>query len=350
MPKPFSVDAPKGAPNVVIIMLDDVGYGAPSTFGGKINMPTLQRLADNGISYNNFHTTALCAPTRAALKSGRNHHMMNMGSIPEVATGYAGNTTIVPDYAQPVAEILRLNGYNTAAFGKWHETPGKEMTAAGPQVRWPTRQGFEKFYGFIGAEENMWDPTIHDGVTLVNPPNKKNYHFLEDMTDQSIAWMRAQKSLKPDKPFFIYYASAGSHAPHHAPKKFIEKYKGKFDQGWEKIRQETYQKQLAMGVIPKGTKLADKEATLPNWSEMTAQQKRVFARQAEVYAAFTEYSDYEAGRLIDAIDEIGELDNTLVLYISGDNGGSAEGDASGQWNWNHFLNGIPETPGEQEFT
>ena len=347
MPKPFSVDAPKGAPNVVIIMLDDVGYGAPSTFGGKINMPTLQRLADNGISYNNFHTTALCAPTRAALKSGRNHHMMNMGSIPEVATGYAGNTTIVPDYAQPVAEILRLNGYNTAAFGKWHETPGKEMTAAGPQVRWPTRQGFEKFYGFIGAEENMWDPTIHDGVTLVNPPNKKNYHFLEDMTDQSIAWMRAQKSLKPDKPFFIYYASAGSHALHHAPKNFIENTKENLIKvGKNKTRD--LPEATAMGVIPKGTKLADKEATLPNWSEMTAQQKRVFARQAEVYAAFTEYSDYEAGRLIDAIDEIGELDNTLVLYISGDNGGSAEGDASGQWNWNHFLNGIPETPGEQE--
>ena len=349
MPKPFSVDAPKGAPNVVVILLDDVGYGAPSTFGGKVNMPTLQKLADNGLSYNNFHTTALCAPTRSALKGGRNHHVMNFGSIPEIATGFAGNTTLLPDYAQPIAEILRLNGYNTAAFGKWHETPGKEMTAAGPQVRWPTRQGFEKFYGFVvGAEDNMWDPTIHDGVTLVEPQEKENYHFLADMTDKSIAWMRAQKSLKPDKPFFIYYASAGSHAPHHAPKSFIKKYKGKFDQGWDKTRKEIFKQQKKLGVIPQNTQLVETPSTIPVWNDMTAQQKKVFARQAEVFAAYTEYSDYEAGRLIDAIDDMGQLDNTLVVYISGDNGTSAEGDASGQWNWNHFLNGIPESPAEQE--
>ena len=243
--------------------------------------------------------------------------------------------------------MLRLNGYSTAAFGKWHETPGKEMTAAGPQVRWPTRQGFEKFYGFVGAEASMWDPTVYDGVTLVEPERKEGYHFLEDMTDQSIAWMREQKALKPNKPFFIYYSSAGSHAPHHAPKDFIAKYKGKFDQGWEQTRQETYQNQLAKGIIPRNTKLTKKESTLPDWDKMSAQQKSIFSRQAEVFAAFTEYSDYQVGRLVDAIDDLGELDNTLVVYISGDNGTSAEGNASGQWNWGHFLNGVPESPEEQ---
>merc|ERR1711965_1184812 len=197
----WEVTAPADAPNVVIILLDDVGYAAPSAFGGAVNMPTAEKLADNGLRYNKFHTTALCAPTRAALKSGRNHHKVNTGSIPEIATGYAGNSTVVPDYAVPVAEILRLNGYNTAAFGKWHETPGRETTAAGPQTRWPTRQGFEKFYGFVGAEDNMWEPTIHDGVTVVDAPKKDRYHFTEDMTDQAIGWVRQQKSIKPDSHF-----------------------------------------------------------------------------------------------------------------------------------------------------
>ena len=212
LPPQWEVTAPAGAPNVVIILLDDVGYAAPSAFGGVVNMPTAERLAQDGLRYNRFHTTALCAPTRAALKSGRNHHKVNTGSIPEVATGYAGNSTVVPDYAIPVAEILRLNGYNTAAFGKWHETPGRETTAAGPQTRWPTRQGFEKFYGFVGAEDNMWEPTIHDGVTIVDAPKKDRYHFTEDMTDQAIGWVRQQKAIKPDKPFFIYYSSAGAHS------------------------------------------------------------------------------------------------------------------------------------------
>ena len=204
LPTPWEVKAPEGAPNVVIVLLDDIGFGGPSPFGGPINMPTLQKLADNGLSYNRFHTIALCAPTRAALKTGRNHHQVNMGSIPEIATGYAGNTTVVPDNAAPIAEVLRQNGFATGAFGKWHETPSRETTAGGPQTRWPTRQGFEKFYGFLGAEENMYEPSLHDGVTIIDTPQKPDYHLLEDMTDQAIAWVREQKSMRPDKPFFIY--------------------------------------------------------------------------------------------------------------------------------------------------
>ena len=348
LPPQFEVTAPKGAPNVVIILLDDVGFAAPSAFGGAVNMPTAEKLADNGLRYNKFHTTALCAPTRAALKSGRNHHKVNMGSIPEIATGYAGNSTVVPDYAQPVAEILRLNGYNTGAFGKWHETPGRETTAAGPQTRWPTRQGFEKFYGFVGAEDNMWDPTIHDGVTVVDAPKKEGYHFTADMTDQAIGWMRQQKSIKPDKPFFIYYSSAGSHSPHHVSKEWIAKYKGKFDEGWDVLRERNLQNQIKAGIVPEGTQMAKAPDSIPKWDSLTPQQKKIYARQAEVFAAFTEYSDYEAGRLIQAIEDLGELDNTLVIYITGDNGASVEGDRTGQWNWNHYLNGVEETPDEQE--
>ncbi len=348
MPNQWEVKAPQGAPNVVIILLDDVGFAAPSAFGGAVKMPTAEKLASNGLRYNKFHTTALCAPTRASLKSGRNHHKVNMGSIPEIATGYAGNSTVVPDYAQPVAEILRLNGYNTGAFGKWHETPGRETTAAGPQTRWPTRQGFEKFYGFVGAEDNMWDPTIHDGVTVVDAPEKEGYHFTEDMTDQAIGWVRQQKSIKPDKPFFVYYSSAGAHSPHHVSKEWIAKYKGKFDQGWDVLRQQNLQNQIKAGIVPAGTPLAKTPDSVPSWNSLTDQQKRIYARQAEVFAAYVEHSDYEAGRLIQAIDDLGELDNTLVIYITGDNGASPEGDFSGHWNWNHFLNGVEETPDEQE--
>ena len=347
LPAPWEVKAPAGAPNVVIILLDDIGFGAPSPFGGPVNMPTLQQLADNGLSYNRFHTIALCAPTRGALKSGRNHHRVNMGSIPEIATGYAGNTTVIPDTAAPIAEVLRQNGFNTAAFGKWHETPGRETTAAGPQTRWPTRQGFEKFYGFLGAEENMYEPSLHDGVTIVDFPDKPGYHLLEDMTDQAIGWVRQQQGMRPDKPFFIYYSSAGSHAPHQVAPEWIEKYKGKFDQGWDAIRAQTLKDQIARGVVPEGTELAQKPASVPDWDDLTDDQRKVYARQAEVFAAFSEYSDYQAGRLLKAIDDLGALDNTLVIYISGDNGTSPEGDQTGHWNWGHFLNGVPETTEEQ---
>ena len=347
MPEPWEVRAPEGAPNVVIILLDDIGFGAPSPFGGPVNMPTLQHLADNGLSYNRFHTIALCAPTRGALKSGRNHHRVNMGSIPEIATGFAGNTTVIPDTAAPIAEVLRQNGYNTGAFGKWHETPGRETTAAGPQTRWPTRQGFEKFYGFLGAEENMYEPSLHDGVTVIDFPDKPDYHLLEDMTDQAISWVRQQQGMRPDKPFFVYYSSAGSHAPHQVAPEWIEKYEGQFDQGWDVIRAQTLKDQIARGVVPEGTELAPKPASVPDWNDLSDDEKTVYARQAEVFAAFSEYSDYEAGRLLQAIDDLGALDNTIVVYISGDNGTSPEGDQTGHWNWGHFLNGIPETTEEQ---
>ena len=347
MPEPWEVRAPEGAPNVVIILLDDIGFGAPSPFGGPVNMPTLQHLADNGLRYNRFHTIALCAPTRGALKSGRNHHRVNMGSIPEIATGFAGNTTVIPDTAAPIAEVLRQNGYNTGAFGKWHETPGRETTAAGPQTRWPTRQGFEKFYGFLGAEENMYEPSLHDGVTVIDFPDKPDYHLLEDMTDQAISWVRQQQGMRPDKPFFVYYSSAGSHAPHQVAPEWIEKYEGQFDQGWDVIRAQTLKDQIARGVVPEGTELAPKPASVPDWNDLSDDEKTVYARQAEVFAAFSEYSDYEAGRLLKAIDDLGALDNTIVVYISGDNGTSPEGDQTGHWNWGHFLNGIPETTEEQ---
>ena len=347
MPEPWEVRAPEGAPNVVIILLDDIGFGAPSPFGGPVNMPTLQHLADNGLRYNRFHTIALCAPTRGALKSGRNHHRVNMGSIPEIATGFAGNTTVIPDTAAPIAEVLRQNGYNTGAFGKWHETPGRETTAAGPQTRWPTRQGFEKFYGFLGAEENMYEPSLHDGVTVIDFPDNPDYHLLEDMTDQAISWVRQQQGMRPDKPFFVYYSSAGSHAPHQVAPEWIEKYEGQFDQGWDVIRAQTLKDQIARGVVPEGTELAPKPASVPDWNDLSDDEKTVYARQAEVFAAFSEYSDYEAGRLLEAIDDLGALDNTIVVYISGDNGTSPEGDQTGHWNWGHFLNGIPETTEEQ---
>jgi len=347
LPTPWEVKAPQGAPNVVIVLLDDIGFAGPSPFGGPINMPTLQKLADNGLSYNRFHTIALCAPTRAALKTGRNHQQVNMGSIPEIATGYAGNTTVVPDNAAPIAEVLRQNGFATGAFGKWHETPSRETTAGGPQTRWPTRQGFEKFYGFLGAEENMYEPSLHDGVTIIDTPDKPDYHFLEDMTDQAIAWVREQKSMRPDKPFFIYYSSAGSHAPHQVNQEWIEKYQGQFDQGWDAVRNQALQAQIERGVVPAGTELPPKPASVPDWDSLNDDKKKIYARQAEVYAAFSEYSDYETGRLLDAIDDLGELDNTLVIYISGDNGTSPEGDQTGNWNWNKYLNGVPETDAEQ---
>ena len=347
LPTPWEVKAPAGAPNVVIILLDDIGFGAPSPFGGPVNMPTLQKLADNGLSYNRFHTIALCAPTRAALKSGRNHHRVNMGSIPEIATGYAGNTTVIPDTAVPIAEILRQNGYNTGAFGKWHETPGRETTAAGPQTRWPTRQGFEKFYGFIGAEENMYEPSLHDGVTVIDFPDKPGYHLLEDMTDQAISWVRQQQSMRPDKPFFIYYASAGSHSPHQVSPEWVAKYRGQFDAGWDEIRAQTLKDQIARGVVPAGTELAPKPASVPDWDDLSDDERKVYTRQAEVFAAFSEYSDYQVGRLLQAIEDLGALDNTLLIYISGDNGTSSEGNQTGHWNWGHFLNGIPETTEEQ---
>jgi arylsulfatase A-like enzyme len=339
-PPRFEVKAPPRAPNVVIVLIDDIGFGHASAFGGPINMPTLQALADNGLRYNRFHTTSLCSPTRTALLTGRNHHVNNAGAIMELATAFPGNTGVRPNSVAPLAEILRLNGYSTAAFGKYHETAPWEASVSGPYDRWPTRSGFDKFYGFIGGETNQWAPAVYDGVTRVEVPHDPNYHFTTDMTNQAIAWMRFQQALTPDKPFYTYFATGATHAPHHAPKEYIAKYKGKFDQGWDKLREETFARQLKLGVVPPGTKLTPRPAEIPAWDSLSADQKRLFARQMETFAGFGEHTDHEVGRLVEALRDMGELDNTLFFYIVGDNGSSAEGGPDGSYNEILALNGI----------
>ncbi len=341
-PVPFNVTAPKDAPNVVIILIDDLGLGATTTFGGPIKTPTMDKLAANGLRYNNFHTTALCSPTRMALKTGRNHHTTNTGSIMETATAYPGNTGQLPNSVAPLAEMLRLNGYSTGAFGKWHETAAWETSVSGPFDRWPTHQGFDKFYGFIGGETDQWAPLIYDGVKKVNPPKMENYHFTTDMTNQAINWVKAQQSMTPDKPFFIYFATGAVHAPHHVSKEWSDKYKGKFDKGWDAVREETVKKQKEMGIIPEKTKLAPKPEDIKDWDKLPENERKLFARQAEVFAGFMEMTDYEVGRLLDVIEEIGELDNTLFIFIAGDNGTSAEGGFVGMYNEMTYFNGVEE--------
>ncbi len=342
-PPRFEVKAPANAPNVLIVLIDDMGFGQSSAFGGPIQMPTVERLANAGLRYNEFHTTALCSPTRTALLSGRNHHMNNMGSITETATAFPGNTGQRPNSVATVAEMLRLNGYSTAAFGKSHETAAWELSPSGPTDRWPTRSGLDKFYGFIGGETNQWAPLLYDGMNQVEPSHDPNYNFMTDMTNQAIAWMGYQKSLTPDKPFFIYFAPGATHAPHHVPKEWIAKYKGKFDQGWDKLREETLARQIRLGVVPPGTKLAPKPEAIKDWDKLTPDEKKLFARQMEVFAGFGEYADAEIGRLIQAIKETGQLDNTLIFYIVGDNGASAEGGMVGLYNEMTYFNGVHET-------
>jgi len=341
-PLPFNVTVPKDAPNVVIILIDDLGLGATTTFGGPINTPTMDALADNGLRYNNFHTTALCSPTRMALKTGRNHHTCNTGSIMETATAYPGNSGSLPNSVAPLAEMLRLNGYSTGAFGKWHETAAWETSVSGPFDRWPTQQGFDKFYGFIGGETDQWAPLIYDGLKKVNPPKMENYHFTTDMTNQAINWVKAQQSMTPDKPFFVYFATGAVHAPHHVSKEWSDKYKGQFDKGWDAIREETVKKMKTMGIIPENTNLAPKPEDIKDWKMLTDDERKLFARQAEVFAGFMEMTDYEVGRLMDAIEEIGELDNTLFIFIAGDNGTSAEGGMVGMYNEMTYFNGVEE--------
>ena len=341
-PPRFSVNAPKGAPNVVIVLIDDIGFGGPSTFGGPLATPTLDRLGQSGLIYNNFHTTALCSPTRMALKTGRNHHTCNTGSIMETATAFPGNTGALPNSVAPLAEMLRLNGYSTGAFGKWHETAAWETSVSGPFDRWPTHQGFDKFYGFIGGETDQWYPLIYDGVTRVTPKASKDYHFTTDMTDQAIQWIQAQQSMTPDKPFFAYFATGAVHAPHHVPRKWADKYKGQFDEGWDAVRAKSFARQKKMGMIPADTKLPPKARDIRDWDKLTADEKKLFARQAEVFAGFLEQTDYEIGRLVTAIEDLGEMDNTLFIYIAGDNGTSAEGGPAGMFNEMTFFNAVVE--------
>ena len=342
-PPRFQVKAPAQAPNVLIVLVDDMGFGQSSAFGGPIHMPNLDKLATRGLKYNHFHTTALCSPTRAALLSGRNHHVGNMGSITETATAFPGQTGQRPNAVAPLAEMLRLNGYSTAAFGKSHETAAWEASASGPTDRWPTRSGFDKFYGFIGGEANQWSPAIYEDMTRIESPRDPNYHLMTDLANQAIKWTYSQKSLTPDKPFFTYFAPGATHAPHHVPKEWIAKYHGKFDQGWDQLREETLARQIKLGVVPKGTRLAPKPEAIKDWATLNANEKKLFARQMEVFAGFGEYADHEIGRVLQSIEDLGQMDNTLVFYIVGDNGASAEGSMNGLFNEMTYFNGVPET-------
>lgn len=339
-PPTFTVSAPKDAPNVVVVLIDDIGFGHSEVFGGPIKMPAAQKLAQSGLRYNRFHTTALCSPTRVALLTGRNHHANNAGAIMELATAFPGNTGVRPRSVAPVAEMLRQNGFSTAAFGKYHETPPWEVSASGPYDRWPTHSGFDKFYGFIGGETNQWAPAIFDGTIRVEHKRVPNYHFTTDMTDQAIGWIKAQQSLTPDKPFFVYYAPGATHAPHHVPKEYIEKYKGKFDQGWDKLREEILARQIELGVVPEGTKLTPRPKEIASWDSHTEAEKKLLARQMETFAGFAEHTDDEVARLIQALEAIGEMENTLFFYVIGDNGASAEGGPMGSLNEVMALNGI----------
>ena len=336
---------PEGAPNVLIILIDDMGFGAPSTFGGPCEMPTLDRLAGGGLTYNRFHTTALCSPTRQALLTGRNHHSTEMGSVGEVATSMPGYTSVRPNSVATVAEMLRLNGYNTAAFGKMHQTPVWEISVSGPFDRWPIGDGFEKFWGFLGGETNQWEPTLFDGTSPTEPraTADEGYHITEEQVDQAIAYVSAQKAMTPDKPFFMYMSYGATHAPHHVPPEYVERYRGRFDAGWDAIREETLANQIEKGIVPEGTQLASKPPGVEEWDDLSDDQKRVGARLMETYAAFATHTDEHTGRLIDALEEMGILDDTLIFYIAGDNGASAEGGLDGTFNELKALNGVSET-------
>jgi arylsulfatase len=343
------VRPPKDAPNVVLILLDDVGFGSSSAFGGPCQTPTADRLAEGGLKYTRFHTTALCSPTRQALLTGRNHHSAGMGGITEIATGAPGYNSVLPNTMSPIAQTLKLNGYSTAQFGKCHEVPVWETSPAGPFDAWPTGGGgFEYFYGFIGGEANQWYPTLYEGTTPVEVQRtpEEGYHLMEDMTDKAIAWIGQQKALLPHKPFFVYFAPGATHAPHHVPQEWADKYKGKFDDGWDILRQATFTRQKDLGVIPSDCRLTARHPEIPGWDEMPEELKPVLRRQMEVYAGFLEYTDHHIGRLLDSLDRLGILGDTLVYYIIGDNGASAEGTINGTFNEMLNFNGMSalETP------
>jgi arylsulfatase A-like enzyme len=340
---------PAGAPNVLVVLIDDAGFGAASAFGGPCQTPTAERMAKEGLKYLRFHTTALCSPTRQALLTGRNHHSVGMGGITEIASGSPGYNSVLPNTAAPLAKTLKLNGYATAQFGKCHEVPVWETSSAGPFNAWPTGGGgFEYFYGFIGGEANQWYPTLYEGTTAVRPAKtpEQGYHLVEDMTDKAMAWIGQQKSLMPDKPFFVYFAPGATHAPHHVPKEWADKYKGKFDGGWDALREATIARQKKLGVIPKDCDLTARHKEIPAWDAMPEALKPVLRRQMEVYAGYMEYIDYHVGRLVDSIAKLGLLDDTLVFYIVGDNGASAEGTLNGTFNEMINFNGAEslETP------
>ena len=339
---------PTGAPNVLIVLIDDTGFGASSAFGGPCHTPTAERLAANGLRYDRFHTTALCSPTRQALLTGRNHHTVGMGGVTEMATSAPGNCSIRPKTCAPLAETLKLNGYATAQFGKCHEVPCWETSPAGPYDAWPTGSGFEYFYGFICAETNQYYPSLYEGTTPVELSRtpEEGYHLTEDLADHAIRWVRRQKALMPDKPVFMYFAPGATHAPHHVPPEWSAKYRGKFDQGWDRLREETFARQKELGVLPPEAELTKRHPEIPAWDTMPDDLKPVLARQMEVYAGFLEHTDHHVGRLIDALEDLGILEDTLVYYIIGDNGASAEGTLQGTLNEYIPINGFLdlETP------
>jgi arylsulfatase len=339
---------PAGAPNVLVILIDDVGFGASSAFGGPCNTPTAERLAANGLKFNRFHTTALCSPTRSALLTGRNHHAVGMGGITEIATSAPGYNSIWPNTAAPLAEILKLNGYSTAQLGKCHEVPVWETSPMGPYRQWPTGKGFEYFYGFIGGEAHQYYPAIYEGTIPVEPEKtpEEGYHFMIDMTDRAIGWVRQQKALMPDKPFFMYFAPGATHAPHHVPKEWADKYAGKFDDGWDAERERIFARQKELGVIPADAELTRRHDEIPAWDDMPEELKPVLRRQMEVYAGFLEFTDHHVGRLIDALEDLEIANDTLIYYIIGDNGASAEGTLNGTYNEMINFNGAAaiETP------
>ena len=337
--------APKGAPNVLLIMLDDVGFGSFGNFGGPVDTPGLNKIAKNGLRYNQFHTTALCSPTRAALLTGRNHHTVHMGGITEIANSFPGYDSAIPPESATIAQVLRMSGYSTACFGKWHLTPSWEQSPAGPFDRWPTGMGFDRFYGIMGAESSQYEPPVYDQTTPIAPHiGKPDYHLTEDLADQTISWMQRQKASSPDKPFFCYFSTPAVHAPHHVPREWIEKYKGKFDSGWDSLRNEIYERQLKLGVIPQGTALTKRPEQIPAWDEYPERYRPVAQRLMETFAGFLAHTDAQIARVINALDDLNIAENTLVVYITGDNGASAEGTIHGAWSAPSFQNGVPEDP------
>ena len=333
--------APPGAPNVLIVVLDDVGFGHLGAYGGPIETPNIDKLANGGLKYTDFHTTALCSPSRGALLTGRNHHSIGLAAITEAATGYPGNFGNIPKSAATIAEVLKQNGYNTFAFGKWHLAPYTAYTAAGPFDRWPLGMGFERFYGFLGGETDQWAPLLVEDNHFIETPRRPGYHLSEDLVDKTIAFIRDQQQANTGRPFFAYLAFGAAHAPLHAPRSYIDKYRGRFDAGWDAVRQETYERQKQMGVIPKDTVLPPRNPGIQAWNELTPDQKKLYARMQEVFAGFVDHTDEQIGRLLTALDEMKIRDNTLVILVS-DNGASQEGLRDGVTNTDRYRNYFPE--------
>ena len=337
---------PNGAPNILLVLIDDAGFGNPSTFGGPIQTPNYTRAAQRGLRYNRFHVTALCSPTHASLMTGRNNHAVGFGSIGEFAGGFPGYSANLPRKCAPLPRILKENGYSTAIFGKWHLTPDGQQGAAGPFDRWPNGWGFDYFYGILGGGSSQWDPCLAENQKIIGTPDKyydkeDPFYFPDAMADRSIEWLHAVRAQDADKPFFVYFSTGCSHAPHHVTKQWADKYKGQFDQGWDRLREEIFARQKELGVIPADTELTPRADAFPEWDGVPEKLKVFYARQMEVYAGYSENADYNVGRVIDAIEELGELDNTLVVWIWGDNGASMEGTITGSFNELTMQNGIP---------